>query len=238
MRSSSGTSRYDRPAHHGRSKAMKTSGAPLPGRLRVRARGQVATPRSRRRGGPGGAPKSGRPSGSSATTSPSTIASGAASQVGGPEQLREVAAGVVAVARPELDLPAGHDRLDPVAVPLRLEEPVVAVERRGPRRRQHRLDEGGLGGDARARRVERGERRRRGRSTRGATPGGHLVVRPVGLHRRRMVLGVPARDRLGAGLGDEEPRVAGRPRAPAPPPAPRRRPPPRVARLAPPSGPA
>ena len=77
------------------------------------------------------------------------------------QQLREVAPGVVPVARPKGDLPVGHDRLDTVAVPFRLEEPVVAVERGGPRRRQHRLDEGGPGERPRGGGIQ--GRQRRGR---------------------------------------------------------------------------
>ena len=125
-----------------------------------------------------------------------------------PEQLGEQASGVVAVAGPERDAATGDDRLDPVAVPLGLEEPILAIEWSASRRRQHRLDERRLGGAAGAGRIERRERRRRGALHVCRQSGPNLVARPAGPDRRRVRLRVPPSDRLRARLGDQEPGAA------------------------------
>ena len=50
-----------------------------------------------------------------------------------PEQLREETSSVVSVPRPQRHVPAGDNRLDPVAIPLGLEQPLVVIEGGGPR---------------------------------------------------------------------------------------------------------
>ena len=66
----------------------------------------------------------------------------------------------------------------------------------------------GSGQRRRAGGIEGGERRRRRVVEARADAGRDLLVRAAGLHRRRVLLGIPARDRLRAGLGDQEPGLA------------------------------
>ncbi len=204
MRSSSGTSTYDRPAHHGRSKAMNTSGARFPAAfasgLAGRSDDEKPPPSRAWR-----SPKSGRP----VVIEGDDLAVDDRLRRREPgrraQELREVAAGVVPVARAQLHLPCRNDRLDPVAVPLRLEEPVVAVERRAPRCRQHRLEERRLGAGSRASGIERGQGRRRravGARRDGWRPPRRSFDR---LDRRGKSLRIPAGNCLRAGLRDEEP---------------------------------
>ena len=127
------------------------------------------------------------PSSSSATTSPSTIACLALIQVGcGAGQVREVARGILLVARPEANLAVVDDGLDAVAVELHLEEPVRVVERLVRRRGLHRLDEVGQWRLARAGQVDVRLLCRRVAVPDGVAAGFDLVVGAAGLDRVRM----------------------------------------------------
>ena len=105
-------------------------------------------------------------------------------------------------------LPSAHDRLDPIAVPLDLEQPVRVAERLRGERRQHRLDvrrHRRLDG---AGQVDLGGRRRRlpiHSASRSALTSS--LVRPV-LTLCGMVLGVPAGHRGLVALVDEQPLIA------------------------------
>ncbi len=125
------------------------------------------------------------------------------------QQPREVGRRVVTVPGVDPDLAVGEDRLDPVAVPLDLEQPVRIVERAVGQRGQHRLEEGRrpLGGLGR-RQVDLGLGGRRLADPVRVAVGLDLVVRPAGLDARRVVLGVPAVDRRLVALVDEQPLLA------------------------------
>ena len=58
-------------------------------------------------------------------------------------EVREVARGVAAIPGPQPRLAAADDRLDTIAIPLDLEEPVVIAERSLRKGRRHRRDEVG-----------------------------------------------------------------------------------------------
>ena len=152
--------------------------------------------------------KSGRPSSSSATTSPSTIACRASIHDGRREQPREVRLRVVAVAGEQADLAVGDDRLDAVAVPLDLEQPVLVAERLGREGRLHRLEVARHRRLFRAREVDlRGRGRRLADPDRGRVRL-DLVVGAAGLDALRVVLGVPAGDGVGVALVDQQPLLA------------------------------
>ena len=82
----------------------------------------------------------GSPCSSSATTSPSMMASSAASHVGGDRNAPKYAGRILPTACPQPHLAAGDARLDPKPVPFGLEQPVGIVERLAHERREHRLD--------------------------------------------------------------------------------------------------
>ena len=124
------------------------------------------------------------------------------------EQPREVGLGVVAVAGEQLRLAVAHDRLDAVAVPLELVQPVLVAERLGRQRRLHRLEVAGHRRVAGGRQVDLG-RRRGGRGDpdrRGV--GLDLVVRAARLDALRVVPRVPARHVVGTLLVDQQPLLA------------------------------
>ncbi len=125
-----------------------------------------------------------------------------------PGKVREVARGVLAVAGPQAGVAVPDDRLHPVAVPFHLEQPVGVVER--PRRegRAHGRDEVGHRGLDRGGQIDLARRGgRRGIEARRDAVA-HLVVRSSRPHAGRMLLGVPAVDREGVALLDQQPLLA------------------------------
>ena len=124
------------------------------------------------------------------------------------QEPREVRLGVVEVARPDPDRAVGDDRLDPVAVPLDLEQPLRVAERLGGQGREHRLDPLGQRRLHRAGQVDLGRRGRRLADPDRVAVGLDVVVGAAGLDALRVVLGVPALLRIGAALVDEQPLVA------------------------------
>ncbi len=122
------------------------------------------------------------------------------------QEPREVRRGVVAVAGVRLDRAVCDDRLDAVAVPLDLEQPVVVVERAVGQCREHRLDEARLAGRGLGLgEVDLGDGCGLLADPVGVAGGLDLVVRPAGLDARRVVLGVPAVDRRLVALLDQQP---------------------------------
>ena len=125
-----------------------------------------------------------------------------------PGERRKVVSGVLATPGPESCRPVPHDRLDPIAIPLHLEEPIRVVERARRQGGVHRLDEVGHRGLAGRGEIDLARRSRRvgGEPRRDAVA--NLVVRQPGLHARGMVLGVPAADRGLVLLLQHEPSLA------------------------------
>ncbi len=123
------------------------------------------------------------------------------------EEAREVVPGVIAVPGERLDVPVVHDRLDPVAVPFHLEQPVGRIERLGDEGREHRLDEAGEWRIDGCGQVDLGDRGRRLGDPERVAGRLDLVVGPTGLDAPRVILRVPARRRVGVVLVDEQPRL-------------------------------
>ena len=124
------------------------------------------------------------------------------------EEPREVGLAGVQVAGPETDLAVGDDHLQAEAVPLDLEQPVGVAEGLRRERRQHRFDALRHGPCDRAGQVDLGGGCRGLADPQRVAVGLDVVVRSAGLDALRMVLGVPARDRGRAALGDEQPLIA------------------------------
>ena len=124
------------------------------------------------------------------------------------EELGEVGRRILEVARPDADLPVIEHGLDPKAVPLDLEQPVLVVERLAREGRQHRIDVlrelCRFGGGE----VDLGGGRGCLADPDRVAVGLDLVVGPAGLDALRMVLGVPARLGGVVVLVDEQPLLA------------------------------
>ena len=125
-----------------------------------------------------------------------------------PGERREVVPGVLATAGPEPCRPVPHHGLDPIAIPLHLEQPIRVVERARRQGGIHRLDEVGHRGLAGRGEIDLARRSGGvgGEPRRDAVA--NLVVREAGFHARRMVLGVPAADRGLVLLLQHEPSLA------------------------------
>jgi hypothetical protein len=114
----------------------------------------------------------------------------------------------VTVAGVDANRAVPHDRLDPVAVPLDLEQPVRVVERPVGEGRQHRLQEARGAGALRRGQVDRRDGCGRGAQPIGVAVRADLVVGAPGLDAPGVILGVPSGHGRGVALLDEQPLLA------------------------------